>query len=630
MVMDLQDADETLDTAVARSQIRLLGSSSKQLSIGIDTEGIGASEYDDEESDPEISEGSGVLGEEATDTESHDYGDESEFEEGSSDGRNAGNRGRATARTRQRSLHNLPTLSKSTADVDFAESDSDFELDEDQIGPSRNINSNDNPDDDKDDIDDEMLQDEELKVPRWKVNLRSRAAEAFNRHAAGRKRIDWMKAIYSSDMSPEDVVFGSFEQAEEGEGEDNGDEFFRVKSIAAVDGDQDWDMSKEVYAEDVLTKWENEDLLDSLRNLFITGEAVSGGIDEAGSPYEEDAGDFEDLEEGGGGGGKPSPGDSGPASLDHEEARRVSLTAKKEALKRKFDEQYDDPETQKLDFYDERKDEMARQSELNRVELEGVDAESRMLIEGCRPGMYVRIELDNVPCEMVEHFDPTYPIVVGGLLPAEERFGFVQARIKRHRWFAKTLKTNDPLILSVGWRRFQTVPIYSLDDHSIRMRMLKYTPEHMHCYATFFGPVALPNTGFCAFNSVSGSVPGFRVAATGVVLGIDRSAKIVKKLKLTGVPMKIFKNTAFIKDMFTSALEVAKFEGANIKTVSGIRGQIKKALAKPEGAFRATFEDKILVSGKCWLSCEQQATSKRVHRHRLPSGMVRGATSPVL
>ena len=66
------------------------------------------------------------------------------------------------------------------------------------------------------------------------------------------------------------------------------------------------------------------------------------------------------------------------------------------------------------------------------------------------------------------------------------------------------------------------------------------------------------------FDLLSADTPRLRVTATGVMLDVDRSTKTAKKLKLMAVPYKILKNTAFIKDMLSGALEVTKFEGVNV------------------------------------------------------------------
>lgn len=91
------------------------------------------------------------------------------------------------------------------------------------------------------------------------------------------------------------------------------------------------------------------------------------------------------------------------------------------------------------------------------------------------------------------------------LLPYIIMFHFFQTRFKRHRWHKKVLKTKDPIIVSIGWRRYQTLPVYAIEDVNGRHRMLKYTPEHMHCLAMFWGPLAPPNTGVVAVQNLSNS-----------------------------------------------------------------------------------------------------------------------------
>ncbi len=492
-------------------------------------------------------------------------------------------------------------------DVAFADSDSDMGSQSEDEGEP--------------DSDDEY--DSEEEGAKWKQNMLRNAQKMHGKKKSYRTG-DLARLMYDETLSPTEVLKrwrgGVDEEEEENIEDDDDDVFFKKANHEKAEALSEDRMIPDFNYEELEKKWSVEDNIEALRRRFATADLLKEKADgDDGEEFEginsdddEGDGDFQDLE-------AEEEKEKANSEEEKEEDEETTLQAereknarRKEELKLRFEEEDregfnndkaiarreggDEEEFGEDDWYDAQKAVIQKQLDINKSEFESLDDRSRINVEGLRAGQYAKMVIEGVPSEFVERFSPKMPILVGGINATEDRFGFVQVRIKRHRWHKKILKTNDPLIFSLGWRRFQTLPVYSISDSRIRNRMLKYTPEHMHCFATFYGPLIAPNTGFSCYQSFSNKTPGFRIAATGTVLNVDESTEIVKKLKLTGVPYKIFKNTAFIKDMFSTSLEIAKFEGASIKTVSGIRGQIKRALSKPEGHFRATFEDKILMS----------------------------------
>ena len=457
------------------------------------------------------------------------------------------------------------------------------------------------------------------------------------------KSVNLNKLVYGDKNAADDEVeYG-------GSDSDSDDDMFQpIKPKKEDRANNEDDRCKFVPdSDDEVDDWDDEETRENIRNRFVTGDwgkslgkegkpdvtpGEEGADGEAEGSDDEVYGDFEDLETG----EKFGPGaDAAAAEDESDDEDEMSLPGeeemsieerrkKKEQMKRAFDNDYDGKgggkpgkgegeEGEEIDeseymkrAYDNHeglKQTAETQQELNKTEFGDMDDAEREKFEGCKTGTYVRIEIDGIPAELLKNHDPRVPIVVGALKPEEEQMGYIQLKIKKHRWHRRILKTNDPLIFSVGWRRFQSIPLYAMADEMGRFRQIKYTPEHMHCTAIVWGPITPPNTGVICFQNTRNDQSHFRVSATGTIAELDHSFQVVKKLKLVGHPYKVGKNTAFVRDMFNSQLEVAKFQGAAIRTVSGIRGQIKKAVTNstpgqhaPPGSFRATFEDKVLKS----------------------------------
>ncbi len=634
MLKGLQDVDAAVDERMERSTLRLF-KGSKAVEAGSDDNS------DSEDEIPATSSDSMIPYRSRSDKDDEEVDENSDSDSDSDSGSD-----------------------KSDSNED---EESDQDLDEGSDG------SESDSDEGTDDSDSENEGDDGTKYKQasnnntasWKTGIADRAVQSFLERKGS--IVNLQELIYGVDKSKV-VTDEDDDDGDKSDSED--DEFFKIKKSSrdpssgtnsrnereakSLLGEEDSSRliagEREKLSMEAWLEEGGDSLIESIRDKFVTGKWDKD--DEGGDGSDEEKfDDFADLETGekyGPNGEVLSSDDDDDDDADSDdesgdptegmtdEEIRAYHAEKKMKQKKGFDDDYDEDKKSKgmgelnddeaeNEYLETLKRQKEEKMKRNHEEFGAEGERSRLRHEGFRQGVYCRIRLDGIPASFIENYNPELPLVIGGLTPQETNLGFVRCRFKKHRWHKKILKCNDPLVFSIGWRRFQSIPTFSTEDDNNRHRYLKYTPEHMHCFATFYGPQSPPNTGILAIQRMSENIAGFRIAATGVVLELNANFPVVKKLKLVGTPTKIYKNTAFVTGMFNSDLEVSRFEGASIRTVSGIRGQVKKAIREGQpGSFRATFEDKILRSDiifcRTWMPVKMKEYYNPVTNHLSSKG----------
>jgi ribosome biogenesis protein BMS1 len=144
-----------------------------------------------------------------------------------------------------------------------------------------------------------------------------------------------------------------------------------------------------------------------------------------------------------------------------------------------------------------------------------------------RKGLYVKVTLEGVRYEAFRNMKPALPVILARVNLGEDSRGFIKTRFKRHRWYNNLMRSTDPIIVSSGWRRYQTIPIFATEDENERLRYLKYTPQHDFCYSVFYGNFSLQNSGCIFLQTVRNDLRKFRIAASGVVLEMNKSFEVL-------------------------------------------------------------------------------------------------------
>lgn len=221
--------------------------------------------------------------------------------------------------------------------------------------------------------------------------------------------------------------------------------------------------------------------------------------------------------------------------------------------------------------------------------------------QGVAVGSYVKVVVEKVPAEVAARFQG--PLILRGLYPYEHAMSVVNVLVKRHMEFDGVVPNHRRVLVDVGGRRMVVRPVFSQNNmRADKQKMERFMPQSEMFVMSFYAPITYAPATVLVFEleeevSQGGGELGYQppqLIAVGTVLNVDPSRLILERVVLTGIPCKIHKKTAVIRDMFYDPDDVEWFKPVELYTKLGLTGNIKDAVGV-HGRFKAFFSNRVLA-----------------------------------
>ncbi|GAA5809732.1 hypothetical protein MFLAVUS_003145 [Mucor flavus] len=216
---------------------------------------------------------------------------------------------------------------------------------------------------------------------------------------------------------------------------------------------------------------------------------------------------------------------------------------------------------------------------------------NQAIVGPVKPGRRITIHISNVPIQAFESYDKTRPFILFGLLQYEHKMSLLNLQVSRDNAYEGTVRSKDPMVLHMGFRRYNVRPIYSQNTNKGTNHVHKFERFQKlgrSYVATIYGPVVFGKTPVMLYKETD-NVNEPILVSSGTFMNVDVKRIIAKRIILSGHPYKIHKRSAVIRFMFFNVEDIYWFKPVQLTTKYGRVGHISESLGT-HGYMKCIFD----------------------------------------
>jgi pre-rRNA-processing protein TSR1 len=209
-------------------------------------------------------------------------------------------------------------------------------------------------------------------------------------------------------------------------------------------------------------------------------------------------------------------------------------------------------------------------------------------------GMYVKITLKGFDSNDLKFSLPNLPLILSTLLDHERKLCVMHYKLSLNYESTEKIKAKTLMETQCGFRRLLTKPIYCSEipgGVNDKLKKEKVLAKDQFFIGSVYSQLTYSKSPVLLFR------PDFEketinLVASGEVIDTDSKKILLKRIILTGYPLKIKKKKSVIRFMFFNPTDVNYFKPVGLVTKNGLRGHITESLGT-HGYMKCVFNDHI-------------------------------------